>query len=424
MSCAAERQSPPALAMTLPVLYAMRSSLYSAKARSYLVKQRIDYIERPPGDPRYGEQVVPEIGRWILPVLQTDDGRLIQDTADIFDFLDQLVPVERSANPPLGVQRVVSDLFALFGSEGLMRPALHFRWNFDDLNMPFVAEDFGRGLFLPIGGNEDVKSTFNFGPDLATANQAEARAEVSNFAAQRMRKLTVELGVTPETIPEIERSYSEFLALFAAHLETAPYLLGGRPTLGDFSLIGPLYAHLARDAAPAMIMRREAWPVWRWVERMNSPIADTGEYGDVPDELFADDSVPATLRALLEYVGAEFADDLIAHVQFIDQWLADNDEVEAGDVVGGKATRRSLGKTEWTWRGIPMETHVIPYRLLHLQRLQADFEALDSADQAKVREIFAEAGIESFLELRARRRVERDNNREVWGAAQDPVVPV
>ena len=410
--------------MKLPVLYAMRSSLYSAKARSYLVKQRIDYIERPPGDPRYGEQVVPEIGRWILPVLQTDDGRLIQDTADIFDYLDQLVPIERSANPPLGVQRVVSDLFALFGSEGLMRPALHFRWNFDDLNMPFVAEDFGRGLFLPIGGNEDVKSTFNFGPDLATANQAEARAEVSNFAAQRMRKLTVELGVTPETIPEIERSYSEFLALFSAHLETAPYLLGGRPTLGDFSLIGPLYAHLARDAAPAMIMRREAWPVWRWVERMNSPIADTGEYGDVPDELFADDSIPATLRALLEYVGAEFADDLIAHVQFIDQWLADNDEVEAGDVVGGKATRRSLGKTEWTWRGIPMETHVIPYRLLHLQRLQTDFEALDSADQSKVREIFAEAGIESFLELRARRRVERDNNREVWGVAQDPIIPV
>ena len=71
-----------------------------------------------------------------------------------------------------------------------------------------------------------------------------------------------------------------------------------------------------------------------------------------------------------------------------------------------------------------MDTHVIPYRLLHLQRLQTDFEALDSADQSKVREIFAEAGIESFLELRARRRVERDNNREVWGVAQDPIIPV
>ena len=66
--------------MELPVLYAMRSSLYSAKARSYLIKQRIDYLERPPGDPRFPGDVVPAIGRWIIPVLQTADGQIIQDT--------------------------------------------------------------------------------------------------------------------------------------------------------------------------------------------------------------------------------------------------------------------------------------------------------------------------------------------------------
>ena len=37
------------------VLYAMPASLYSAKARAYLRKQRIDYIERAPGDARYRE---------------------------------------------------------------------------------------------------------------------------------------------------------------------------------------------------------------------------------------------------------------------------------------------------------------------------------------------------------------------------------
>ena len=53
------------------VLYAMPGSLYSAKARSYLRTHRIAYVERVPGDPRYTDHVVPAIGRWIIPVLET-----------------------------------------------------------------------------------------------------------------------------------------------------------------------------------------------------------------------------------------------------------------------------------------------------------------------------------------------------------------
>ena len=60
------------------------------------------------------------------------------------------MPPERSAKPPAGVQNIVTRVLEMFGSEGLMRPALHYRWNFDAVNMPFVGEDFGRGLMLQI----------------------------------------------------------------------------------------------------------------------------------------------------------------------------------------------------------------------------------------------------------------------------------
>ena len=54
------------------------------------------------------------------------------------------------------------------------------------------------------------------------------RAQVFEMASGRMRSAAVAFGVTPATIPAIEASYEEFLALFSAHLETAPYLLGAQ----------------------------------------------------------------------------------------------------------------------------------------------------------------------------------------------------
>jgi hypothetical protein len=169
-------------------------------------------------------------------------------------------------------------------------------------------------------------------------------------------------------------------------------------------------------------MKREAWPVWRWVERMNSPVTDSGEYGDVPFELFADDAIPETLIALLAYIGREFAAEVEAHVGFIDHWLEHNDEVAEGDVVGGKPYKRSLGLVTWNWRGHEISTNAIPYRLLHLQRIQQAFAEAEPAAQQAASELLGQAGLSVLLELKARRRVVRSDNRELWGPEQQPAL--
>ena len=192
---------------------------------------------------------------------------------------------------------------------------------------------------------------------------------------------------------------------------------------GDFAFMGPLYAHLSRDPYPSAIMKRDAWPVWSWVERMIVPISGTGQYGEVSSELFGDDTIPQTLKDLLAYMGREFADEVAAHVGFIDGYLADNPDVQDGDVINGKATRRSLGKFTWNWHGHDITTHAIPYRVLHLQRIQAQFELLDDATQAATRALLTEAGLEVLIDLKPRRRVERFDNREVWGTEQEAVLP-
>jgi len=368
-------------------LYAMPASLWSGKARSYLRKHRIDFVERAPGDPRYDERVVPAIGRWIIPVLETPDGALVQDTVDIIDHLDAQLPPDRSAYPATPVHRAVAHLLELFGGEGLLRPAMHYRWDFDDTNVPFLSRDFTACLVL---GADD-----------------ETRAGVFAFSSDRMRSATKAFGVSEELMPEIERSYEQFLDLFDAHLAGSPYLLGGRPTIGDFGFMGPLHAHLARDPYPSVLMKQRAQRVWRWVERMNSPVLDASEYGDVSEGLFEDDGVPDTLRALLAYIGEEYLNEAVDQVAAVDSWLAEHPDAAEGEVVLGKPNRRFSGTTTFDWRGRPMTVAVVPYRLFLIKRLQDAVADADPAGRSAIRDVFAEAGLDTLLDVRPRRRRDR-----------------
>jgi glutathione S-transferase len=390
--------------MTDPyVLYAMPSSLYSGKARSYLRTHRIAYVERVPGDPRYTDHVVPTIGRWIIPVLETPDGALVQDTVDIIDHLDAAEPADRSAYPGTPVVRAVAHLLELFGGEGLLRPAMHYRWDFDDTNIEFLSKDFSASLVIR-------------GDD-------ETRAGVFAFSSDRMRSASTGFGVTEELTPAIETSYEEFLDLFDAHLAGSPYLLGGRPTIADHAFMGPLFAHLSRDPYPSVLMKRRAQRVWRWTERMNAPVLDAGEYGDVDQGLFADDALPDTLLALLAYIGQEYLDEAVAQIAAIDGWLAEHPEAGEGDVVLGKPSRRLSGTTTFAWRGQSMTVAVVPYRLFLIKRLQDAVASAGPDDRAVIHEVFTGAGLDPLLEVRPRRWVVRTDNREVWGALQDPVLP-
>lgn len=384
------------------VLYGIPASLYSGKARAYLRKQAIAYTERIAGDPRFGSEVVPRIGRFILPVLETPDGALIQDTADIIELLDGEVDPARSAYPKSPVQLVTAQLLEMFGSDGLLRPAMHYRWNFDDANLDFLKSEFIAGL--------------------APTADAQTSAEVFAWASGAMRQVTAEVGVTAQSIPEVERSYGEFLTLFGAHLETTPYLLGGRPTIADFGFIAPLYAHLARDPYPASEMKQRAPRVWRWVERMNSPNLDTGEYPDCPRDLFPDDGIPETLRALLTYIAEEYVSEIAAQVEFIDRWL-DGNEVSEGQVIPYELTERFIGTVSFDWRGQELEVGVLPYRTHRLQHLQDVFRSTHADAQATIRAMFREHGLEPLLDLGPRRRIERRDNREVWGPTREPSLP-
>jgi glutathione S-transferase len=388
-----------------PILYGMPGSLYTAKVRSYLRKQRIAFEERTPGDPRFSKEIEPAVGRWIIPVLQMPDGALLQDGTDIVDHLESLrsgatsgASTGPSASPPDGVLNVVARLLDLYGGEGLLRAAMHFRWNFDADNLAFIQSDFTAAL--------------------AQGKSADEALMIFAFASGRMRKTATAIGVTPATSPAVEDSLRELLLLLNSHLEKTPYLLGGTPSHADYGLIGPMFAHLARDPHPSSLMKRIAPRVWRWVERMNAPDADAGDYiGPTPAWLDAENP-GETLEALLRFVASDYLADIEAHVNFTNDWLAARPELVAGTNGLPRPGDRVIGKVTIAWRGLPMETLVMPYRIFMLQRVQDAADALDARQRQTLDALFARTGLASLLTLRCQRRLERQGHLEVWGPAR------
>jgi glutathione S-transferase len=292
------------------------------------------------------------------------------------------------------ITKAVSLLFQLFGNEGLLRPAMHYRWNFDDENLDFLKVSFRDVMPVEYG----VKAS-----DAGFEN-----------ASGRMRKAAKAFGVFDKTIKLVEESYAEFLQLYNAHLSGSYFLLGDRPTIGDYGLFNPLYAHLARDPKPAYLMKTTAPMVWNWVERMNRP--ETTEEHTLADPqvgLYSGDAISETLTALMKYVGKEYAAEFSAHVEFADSWLeeqGENPEKVKAPLGHG------IGFAAFKWRGIDISSVVMPYRFYLAQKLWDHFDDCSESHQTSIRKLFVETGLEAFLDKRPSRRVLRKDYHEVWGA--------
>lgn len=376
-------------------LYGMAGSLYTAKARAYLRQNHIPFVEHKAGGKRFIEQIVPKVQRWIIPVVETPDGELIQDGTDILDHFEHKGASRNSIYPQTPVMRAVAHLFELFGSEGLLRPAMHYRWNFDEENLSFLRESF-RDV-LPDGLDD------------------EGRTKMFDKSSGKMRMAAIAFGATPEVFSAVEDSYANFLSRFNAHLEAAPFLLGGHATIGDYAMLGPLYAHLARDPKPLYLMQTTAPTVFRWTERMNMPETFVDEKTQqIGESLFGDDEISDTLKSLMQFVAEDYLPEITAHVAFANEWLAEK-ETEGVDPSTLKL-ERMFGWVKFEWRGHEITTAVMLYRFYLLQRLTDWVDSLKESEQQAVRSLFAETGLESILDLKTSRRVARKDHLEIWAS--------
>ena len=121
-------------------LYGTPLSLYTGKARSYLIKNGLPYREVTPTTTHFAQHVAGRAGMISMPTIETADGMVVRDGAAIVEHFESLAG--HPALPKTPRQRIVSLLLDAIGMEGLLRPAMHYRWNFPEENLNFLGFHF------------------------------------------------------------------------------------------------------------------------------------------------------------------------------------------------------------------------------------------------------------------------------------------
>jgi hypothetical protein len=217
----------------------------------------------------------------------------------------------------------------------------------------------------------------------------------------------VHLGCTEETQQAWQDSKQRLLQALERHLEEHDFILGGRPSLADFALLGPVYVHFYRDPVDGFELRKSFPLVCEWVDRTNAEgCINARRYGQRlyslgPDGSLVgreamsddgawlpDDQVPATLEPIISIFFEEMWPYLCSSMEALTKFIASDDHV-----VGSKLPRKSFSASRgfeplqtgegpltvgFRIGGIPSRRMVVPTQIWMLQRLQA---AMDGGDR-------------------------------------------
>jgi glutathione S-transferase len=327
-------------------LYGSPVSYYTVKVRSYLRYKGLPFKQVRASEKVASEIIKPATSGWrVVPVLKTPQGDCIQDSSVILDELES-AHKDRSITPPGLRQQVVSSLFELLGDEWLVYPAMHYRWNFKRYNLKYILTAFGqRKDHWPkairwLGG---IKPALKFGNG-------------PRFM----------LGINRSNAPALEAWTLQLLDQLDGHFSQHNYLLGGRPCYGDFSLYGPLHAHLALDPYPKEHLIRPRKHLLAWLERMN----ETPEY---IGEWLPGDDVPQTLVPILQWQCRDQLHHIHQLMETTTHWINKHPQADT--------LPRFVGKADYRINGAEGTRLCTPYSLWMYERVlepiaEADAEQL------------------------------------------------
>ncbi len=233
-------------------IFGVELSPYSVKVRSYFRYKGIphEWVVRT-------VHTQPEFDRYaklpLIPLVVAPDGTAMQDSTPIIERLELEFP-EPSIHPGDATAAFMSALLEEYGDEWGNKPMFHYRW--------FYEADQESGA-------DRIARTMN--PDATDELLDGIRGAVKGRMIPRLKFV----GSSAATKDQIEGSFLRLLALLERHLESRPFLFGGRPAFGDFGVFAQLYECLS-DPTPGAIIRTRAPRVQAWIERMLAPQASGG----------------------------------------------------------------------------------------------------------------------------------------------------
>ena len=332
-------------------LYGWEVSPYTAKVYIYLKQKGIPFRTVRPGIYTLYRKIQPAVGKAIMPVVYINGKNPIQDSTVIIDYFERQSP-HNPLIPQSPKQRIAAQLIELYADEWLVMAALHYRWNYPE-NHNFIMGEFGSNAL----------------PYFPVFIQRKA----GKFIAGKMSGYLPLLGITENMQLALEVHTETLLSLLNLHLSEHTFLLGSQSCLADFSLYGPLYAHLHRDPSPQNLVAKHPH-VLKWIERLRQ--APSPEH-----IILAYDEIPESLLPVLNHMSKSHLPLIKQSVEAVRRWSRDK---MIGDIIPqrmGDATL-TIGKNKQTRYNLTG-----PYWLF--QRLCETYQMLEEQEKNGVDEFIS-----------------------------------
>lgn len=345
-------------------LYGWHLSYFTGKVLCYLRYKQVPFVLQPVNLYTLTRRIKRETGAVVMPVMLTPQGQWIQDSSVIIDHIEARF-AQPSIIPDTPVQRFAAYLIEAWGDEWWVPIAMHTRWSYPE-NYGLFEIEAGRALL----------------PWLPGFFQRRAVRQVAN----RLRGMLPLVGVRPAQFAVMERWSAHMLDLLDAHFAQFPFLLGARPTLADFGLVGSMYGHLGRDPWPARELVAKRLHLRAWIDRMAKPLPLAASA-----TLLTQDRIAPTLLPVLRAICVEFL-PLLEGI---------NAQVKArlASLPPGKTLPRSLKDVEVPMGGGRFCRAALPYTLWMAQRTLDVFHAMNPEEQRRVQNWLASVGGERLLAL-------------------------
>ena len=351
-------------------LYGWHLSYFTGKALCYLRYKQVDHVIKAVNLFTLTRTIKKKTGAAVMPVLKTPSGEWIQDTSEIIDYIESLHHMN-PVTPNTPVQEFASMLLEAWGDEWWVPIAMHTRWNYPE-NFALFEQDAGKAL-LPW-----------------------APRFLQNKAAQRpakmLRGMLPFVGIEPEQYNTMNGWTVHMLDALNRHFEQFPFLLGERPSLGDFGLVGTMYGHLGRDPWPKRELIEPRVHLNAWLERMKNPAVHADKL------LLGNDEIPASLNPIFKSVFEEFI-PMVAQVGELATQYAQQNGLN-------QRLPRRIGEVTTTMGGKPFKRGALPYMIWMMQRALDCYAHMADSDKHDVRTWLKQHNAEHILRLNLP-RVER-----------------
>jgi glutathione S-transferase len=237
-------------------------------------------------------------GTRFIPLLQTPDGWLLNDTISIGPMLSERFR-EAPVLPSSPVQRAACFILEDYFNHWFPRHALHSRW-VDVDNAIEAGKGFGANMLLGKSVDEELTD--------------EEKAEVAGMGKTMRDSFGLGAcdvqGAGADKAKEVRNDFNTMMGLFKQHFAVHDYLLGDRACIADFAIVGPAKAHFLQDPLPLSWLAAEDNEAMlrAYVER----VFRDDEAGTT---YLPDDQIPDTLMPILEHARNNYHPFATASIQ-------------------------------------------------------------------------------------------------------------